>query len=1058
MKNGKIKRSFIIFIAVMMLMSSMTMFSSAASTSSAFEKSIANFPESYKPYLRELHEKYPNWSFKEVETGLDWSDAVESENKGETSLVAASAGSAFKSKESGDYDPDTNTYKQYDAGFVRANSLAVSYFMDPRNFLNESGIFQFEQLSFSSSVTVDVVEQVLEGSFMSDKKITYYNTSGKKKTLDIKYSEAIYNAGKKYNVNPCYLASKIINEVGVNGSGSTSGKYSGYEGYYNFYNIGATSSATPIKNGLKYAKGGDSNLKTYSRPWTDPEKAITGGAEFIAKGYIANGQDTGYFQRFNVSPDSDSVTYTHQYMTDISGAYFQSNTTYSTYKSLSMLSLKRTFKIPVYKNMRGADEQATSFSLDYAGGQSGTVTASKLYVRAEPNTNCDIVNELLSGSKVKILDKVMNTSGKYNFLSYPYWYHISFSVDNKTYTGYACADYIKVTTKKTAYKGNKVTLSYKASPSEKPAFISDNESVVRVNSDGSLTAVGEGTANIVAYTSKGLYDTVLISVSDTFKQVSGLCVKDKTSKSVTVDWSPVDGATGYEIYTKTGSGSYKLTETVTSSSYTFTNLSAGQAFSCKVRAYGTINGVKRRGEFSSSVSCSTYYKTLSSLAQSTTDTKSVKLKWNKVSSAYEYIIYKYNSSTGKYVKLNETTATSYTVSGLSAVTSYSFKVVARAKVNGNAVDYAGNKITVKTAPTTPTGLKVTSTTAVTAEIKWNTVKGAEKYTVYKLGSNGKYAKVATVKTASYKDTDLKSGEKAQYKVKAYSVSNGIICCSESSSALTLYTGPTKVKNLKTSELTSSSVTLSWSKKSGASGYYICKYNTSTKKYTSIAVTTKTSYSLEKLSSGTNYRYCVIAYTKINGVKYKGSYTDISFKTLPAKPTGLKFADATNTSYTLKWNAVKGADGYKVYKLQSNGKYQLLTTVKTNSCKVTNQKSATSAKYKIKAYIKSGNKTLYGEISSSFTATTLPNNVTSLKATKKSGGGYTLSWNKAARADGYMIYSYNTKTGKYVYVTATSSAKLAVAPKTSTKYKVASYVKVGNTKYESSGKTVSIKIG
>lgn len=962
MTNMKFKRAASLLLTLIMMMSALSICFSAAAASTSFESKISVFPDSYKPYLRELHEKYPNWTFEAVETGLDWSEAVKSENVGDTSLVSASAGNAFKSKESGDYNADTNTYKQYDAGFVRANSLAISYFMDPRNFLNESGIFQFEQLSFSSTITVDVVEQVLEGSFMSDKKITYYNTSGKKKTLDIKYSEAIYNAGKKYNVNPCYLASKIINEVGKNGSGSTSGKREGYEGYYNFYNIGATSGTNPIANGLKYASSGT----TYSRPWTDPEKAIMGGAEFIAKGYIANGQDTGYFQRFNVSPDSGSQTYRHQYMTDISGAYFQSNTTYGTYESLSMLAIKRIFKIPVYKNMNGAKMQATSFSLNSADGQSGVITASTLYVRSQPNTSCDIVTQIPNGTKVKILDKAMNTAGKYNFLAYPYWYHISFTLDDKQYTGYACADYVEITTKKSAYKGNKVTLSYKSSPSEKPTYISDNEDVIKVNSDGSLTAVAEGTANVAAFTSKGLYDTVLISVSDTFKKVSGLTVTGKTKNTVSISWDKVSGAEGYEIYTKTGSGSYKLAKTVTSTSYKFTSLSAGELFSCKVRAYGKIGDTKRKGVFSSAITCSTYYKTLSSVSQSTTSAKSVKLKWSKVSNATSYIIYKYNSSTKKYERLTSTTSNSYTVSGLSAATSYAFKIVSRAKIDGVKVDYAYGKITVKTSPSKPTGLKVSNTTAVTANIKWNKVKGAEKYVVYRLGSNGKYSKIATVKTNSYRDTQLSSIQKYKYKIKACLSSNGSYRYSELSAALTLYTGPGRVKKLKAGDITTSSVTLSWSKKSGATGYYIYRYDPSTKKYTYVATTTKTEYKLKDLSSAKAYNYCVRPYVKVDGTKYKGGYEYVDFITLPKNPS-------------------------------------------------------------------------------------------SLKATKRSSGGYTLSWSKVTRADGYMIYSYNTKTKKYVYVATTSSTKYNVAPKATKKYKVVSYVKYDGTKYKSSGKTISVKV-
>ena len=112
-----------------------------------FEASIAGFPQSYKPYLRELHKKYPNWVFEKFDTGLDWDTVIDNE-WGIKNLVSESASSEnLKSKEAGHYNQETDKYIQKDGGFVVANRLAVEYYMDPRNFLNEEGIFQFEKLT-----------------------------------------------------------------------------------------------------------------------------------------------------------------------------------------------------------------------------------------------------------------------------------------------------------------------------------------------------------------------------------------------------------------------------------------------------------------------------------------------------------------------------------------------------------------------------------------------------------------------------------------------------------------------------------------------------------------------------------------------------------------------------------------------------------------------------------------------------------------------------------------------------------------------------------------------
>ena len=114
----------------------------------------------------------------------------------------------------------------------------------------------------------------------------------------ITYAQAIYEAGKAANASPYYLASKIIQEVSRNGSGSTSGTYIAKDGtdcsgYYNFYNIQATSATNdPIKQGLQWAAQTNSDeSKNYGRPWTSPYKSITGGAKYITKNYISKGQD-----------------------------------------------------------------------------------------------------------------------------------------------------------------------------------------------------------------------------------------------------------------------------------------------------------------------------------------------------------------------------------------------------------------------------------------------------------------------------------------------------------------------------------------------------------------------------------------------------------------------------------------------------------------------------------------------------------------------------------------------------------------------------------------------
>lgn len=327
-------------------------------TDTSFETLLKSFPESYKASLRALHTKYPNWKFVAVNTNLDWATVIKNESvvgrnviqsnypKGTNSLAPFS----YLSTADGAYDWKTDTYVVKDGtNWYSASSEVISYYMDPRNFLNDTDIFQFEALAYDTSQSVTVVQSILNNTFM---KGSYSVTdSATKKKVTGTYKQAFMDAGKTAKANPYFLAARSKQEVGVNGSNATSGTYKGYVGIYNFYNIGASDGTNAVANGLKWASGGDSKATTYGRPWTNPYKSIVGGAQYIAANYINQGQNTLYFQKFNVNPVKPSYLYLHQYMTNVQAPYSEGRTTRAAYNSLGVLSDTMIFYIPVYNNM-----------------------------------------------------------------------------------------------------------------------------------------------------------------------------------------------------------------------------------------------------------------------------------------------------------------------------------------------------------------------------------------------------------------------------------------------------------------------------------------------------------------------------------------------------------------------------------------------------------------------------------------------------------------------------------------------------------------------------------
>lgn len=303
------------------------------------------FPSSYIPYLVALHEKHPTWTFEPLVTGIKFEDAVKAESALGVSLIQDEhADDGWKSVVSPAYDYKTDTWKSYDSGsWVAVNSQTVAYFLDPRNFLNETRVFQFEKLNFDESYqTIEAVQGIFG-----------------EKSLFYPLAATFVEAGQAYNVNAVYLAAKVRGEVGANGSGSTSGGSFTYDGtlyqggYYNVYNIGAykTSAGSAIARGLYWAMGGFgiSNPDKYLRPWTTLELSIKGGAYYIANGYINSGQHTTYLQRFNVG--KGYVGTSHQYMTDIRSPYNASESSYSSYYKNNLLENAFKFVIPIFEEM-----------------------------------------------------------------------------------------------------------------------------------------------------------------------------------------------------------------------------------------------------------------------------------------------------------------------------------------------------------------------------------------------------------------------------------------------------------------------------------------------------------------------------------------------------------------------------------------------------------------------------------------------------------------------------------------------------------------------------------
>lgn len=492
------------------------------------------FPESYQTYIDNLKKIYPNAKFKAVYTGLDWNTVLKHESyetKKGISTVPKSYGSEWKMN-------GTNTV--IDGSFVAASKSAVAYVIDPRNSLYEKRIFQFEGLTYNESITESVIEKVIASSPMVGTYAKQYKNAGKWVEMENSYAEIINKVGKELGVSSVYIASRMIQETSgdIVNNGSINGSNATYPGVYNFFNIGAVPNEDgtgSVTNGLKYAKG---------EGWTTPYLSIYGGVNEIKSSYIKWGQDTVYFQKFDVNNPYGTASglMAFQYQTNILAPISESKISYSAYNKLGMLDTAFTFYIPVYNNM--PEDPAP-----YPASDSATFVAdnTKVYlddgvkngtdvfkIRSSASSELDnviyTVNEAKEGADNRI---IMTRTKKGNGYD---WDYVEFVKDGKTIKGYIWNEYVKEynytkvesvslnKTEITIEQGESVTLTANIAPTnakyKEVTWTTADASVASVT-NGKITANKVGKTTITVKTVDGSKTaTCTVNVTEPTLQIS----------------------------------------------------------------------------------------------------------------------------------------------------------------------------------------------------------------------------------------------------------------------------------------------------------------------------------------------------------------------------------------------------------------------------------------------------------------------------------------------------------------------------------------------------------
>jgi len=456
----------------------------ATTYTQTLKSGIESFPEEYKVVLEQIKALHPNWTFEAYYTGIPWDTLITNETTTHgRNRVINSAELSWKCI-CGDVA----------SGYACASKEIVKYYLDPRNFLNEVNIFQFLEISYNEKIhNIEGIKNAVKGTFL-DNTVTYtviekkevpieepiINSETQEPVIDntvnliipettetqqeVKteirdveveytkhYAEIILEAAKQSNMSPYSIVTKIIQEVGTNGSSSVSGTYEGYTGYYNFYNLGAYDTGNAIVNGLRYAR---------DKGWNNQYIAIIEGAKEIGNSYTNAGQNTAYFYKWDVvgtqiltSGNTQSVMgssmFWHQYMTNVQDPNSQSKSLYNTYAKNNVLDEALNFIIPVYDNIPTENSMPSELTTD--NGDLYYVNCTDgLAIRENPTISGKKLNSLSKNTLVVMLERETTEADGYK------WDKVKLA---NGLTGYVASKYLTFKAASTAVKEE--TIKYK---------------------------------------------------------------------------------------------------------------------------------------------------------------------------------------------------------------------------------------------------------------------------------------------------------------------------------------------------------------------------------------------------------------------------------------------------------------------------------------------------------------------------------------------------------------------------------------------------------------------
>ena len=395
------------------------------------------------------------------------------------------------------------------------------------------------------------------------------------------------------------------------------------------------------------------------------------------------------------------------------------------------------------------------------------------------------------------------------------------------------------------------------------------------------------------------------------------------------------------------------------------------------------------------------YPQISGFSNTSTGTK---ISWNSYSGAVKYRVYVFNGKS--WSRVGESTTTNFTHNSLRDGVTYRYTVRAMDKNNKFVSDY--NKDGYSNTFFAPPVISSLQNVFGGVTVKWSKNSAIDSYRIYRKTKNTGWKRIGTSDSGSFTDTTASSGINYTYTLRALDAENNFVSYCNGGKSVTYVKAPTinKIENTATGSK------ISWGKCSGASKYRV--YYLKNRSWKALGNTTATSFTHNKLKSETKYTYTVRCLDSKGN--FVSGYDKNGTSNIFLNPPKISSLANINGGVEIKWNTLKYADGYRVYRKTKNTGWTRIGNTEDNTFKDTNVKSGTAYTYTVRCVNEDGNFASYFNNGKSVTFVKTP----TINKIENTATGSKISWGKCSGASKYRVYYLKNRSWKALGNTTATS--------------------------------------